>query len=113
MQITRRDALATGAAALTTGAITAPLALKAAGVKAAQPDPLREGVQALVNEIRQELPGKAMAAVHWALHEAADRLEALPGIIPVPNESWDDKPADFYRRKWVIRAIRPAGEARS
>jgi len=38
MQITRRSALATGAAAITTAAITAPLALKAAGVKAALGD---------------------------------------------------------------------------
>ncbi len=35
MQITRRDALATTAAAITTAAITAPLAIKAAGVQAA------------------------------------------------------------------------------
>ncbi len=35
MSISRRDALATGAAAITTAAITAPLAIKAAGVKAA------------------------------------------------------------------------------
>ena len=35
MQITRRSALATGAAAITTAAITAPLAIKSAGVKAA------------------------------------------------------------------------------
>ncbi len=104
MQISRRNALMGATAAVSVAAVPA---------KAAQPDPLREGVQALVNEIRQELPGNAMAGVHWALHEAADRLEALPGIIPVPNESWDDKPADFYRRKWVIRAIRPAGGARS
>ncbi len=104
MSISRRDALMGATAAVAVAAVPA---------KAAQPDPLREGVQALVNEIRQELPGNAMAGVHWALHEAADRLEALPGIIPVPNESWDNKPADFYRRKWVIRAIRPAGEARS
>ena len=110
MSISRRTALATGAAAITTAAITAPLALKSAGVKVALGgDPLRAGVQALVNEIRQELPGNAMAGVHWALHEAADRLEALPGITPVPNESWDNKPADFYRQKWVIRAVRSVG----
>ncbi len=35
MRITRRNALATTAAAITTAAITAPLAIKAAGVKAA------------------------------------------------------------------------------
>ncbi len=38
MQISRRDALATGAAALITAAITAPLAIKANSVKAALGD---------------------------------------------------------------------------
>ena len=40
MQISRRDALATGAAAITTAAVTAPLAVKAAGVKALAGEPL-------------------------------------------------------------------------
>ena len=35
MQISRRTALAAGAAAITTAAVTAPLAIKAAGVQAA------------------------------------------------------------------------------
>ena len=105
MTISRRGALI--------GASAAALAVVGVPASAAQPDPLLEGVQSLVNEIRQELPGNAMAAVHWALHEAADRLEALPGITPVPNESWNNKSADFYRQKWVIRAVRPVGEARS
>ena len=105
MSISRRNALLGVSAVVAVAGV--PTAV------AAHPDPLLAGVQALVNEIRQEMPGNAMAGVHWALHEAADRLEALPGIIPVPNESWDNKPADFYRRKWVIRAIRPAGGAPS
>ncbi|MCH9000904.1 MAG: hypothetical protein IID48_21970, partial [Proteobacteria bacterium] len=72
-----------------TAAITAPLAIKAA--LAAQPDPLLAGVQALVNEIRQGL-GKCHIPVAslWALHQAADRLEALPGIQAVHNEYWSD-----------------------
>ena len=44
MQITRRSALATGAAAITTAAITAPLAIKAAGVKAALAGEEAEGL---------------------------------------------------------------------
>jgi hypothetical protein len=111
-------ALATGAAAITTAAITAPLAIKAAGVKAAlagEPDPLLAGVQALVNEIRQELSGEVTCGEFWALQEAADRLEALPGIRPINNVSWDwwrqpSRRGEITRHrstKW--RAIRPAG----
>ena len=65
MSISRRTAIATGAAAITTGAITAPLALKAAGVKAAlagEPDP----VAALAN--------KAFAYRAW--------LNSIPGDMP-------------------------------
>ena len=40
MQISRRNALATGAAAITAAAVTAPLAVKAAGVKALAGEPL-------------------------------------------------------------------------
>ena len=63
MQISRRDALQGGiAAAVVTGAITGPLALKAAGVKAALAG---EEVQALalfrqLNSYRQELSLMAM-----------------------------------------------------
>ena len=46
MQITRRTAIATGAAAITTAAITAPLALKAAATKAALAgDPVNTALQ--------------------------------------------------------------------
>ncbi len=86
MTITRRDAMKRGGKAVVVAA-----AAVAAGVsvKAAQPDPLREGVQALVNEIRQDLDGKIMTSSFWALMEVADRLEALPGIQPIPNENWE------------------------
>ena len=57
--------------------------------KAARPDPLRDGVQALVNEIRQGLNGNITTASFSALQEVADRLEALPGIQPTPNEHWE------------------------
>ncbi len=118
MTITRRTALATGAAAITTAAITAPLALKASSVKAAlggEPDQLREGVQALVNEIRQGLSGEVLCCELWVLHEAADRLEALPGIQPINTESWDWWRQPSHRgeitrhRSTSWRAIRPAG----
>ena len=84
MNITRRSVLLGASAAAATVATTAPLAIKAAGVKAAlastrPANPLREGVQALVNEIRQGLDPNVTAASHFALHQAADRLEALPG----------------------------------
>lgn len=118
MNITRRDALlgATAAAAVT-GAATIPLAMKAAGVKAAlagKADPLREGVQALVDEIRRDLDPDIAASTFWALQEAADRLETLPGIQPVPNEFWERwKPdiARFHRKDW--RALRLAGGMQS
>ncbi len=86
MTITRRDAMKRGGKAVVVAA-----AAVAAGVsvKAAQPDPLCEGVQALVNEIRQGLKGSVTVASFSALQEAADRLEALPGIQPIPNEIWD------------------------
>ena len=107
MQITRRSALATGAAAITTAAITAPLATKAA--LGAQPDPLLAGVQALVNEIRRDLDPNVMAGVHWALQQAADRLEALPGIEAVASEYWTGEYQEDARRHGLARVLRPAG----
>ena len=86
MTITRRDAMKRGGKAVVVAA-----AAVAAGVsvKAAQPDPLCEGVQALVNEIRKDLSGRGITAGDdWRLQEVADRLEALPGIQPVANERW-------------------------
>ncbi len=57
---------------------------------AAQPDPLREGVQALVNEIRLN-PSRDIIMAQWcSLQEVADRLEALPGIEPVCSGWWED-----------------------
>ena len=112
MSISRRNVLATGAAAITTAAVTAPLAIKAA--LAAQPDPLLACVQALVNEIRRDLSGEVTCGEFWALQEAADRLEALAGIQPVYNELWDrwrqQYPEEIVRdRSTNWRAIRPVG----
>ena len=105
MQISRRDALmGAGAAAV----VALPTAAMARPV-----DPLLDGVQALVNEIRQDLGGHLMVATHWALHQAADRLEALPGIQSVPNQHWDVWRRALDERSGPKRVLRPAGEARS
>ena len=95
------------AAAITTAAIATPLALKATATKAALGgDPLRAGVQALVNEIRRDLSGEVMAAVHWALQQAADRLEALPGIEAVACEFWTAEYQDCARRHGLAQVLR-------
>ena len=59
MQITRRTALATGAAAITTAAITAPLALKAGATKAAL-----AGEEAEVLALFQQMGDAARASAH-------------------------------------------------
>ena len=88
MTITRRDVLqrAGKAVVITAAALTAGVGTTPA--KALQPGPLCEGVQALVNEIRRDLAGNMTVGDFWTLQEAADRLEALPGIQPVANEQW-------------------------
>ena len=86
MRTTRRNLLKGGGKAIAATAVAMTAGVSA---KAAQPDPLCEGVQALVNEIRQGLNGNTTTASFSALQEAADRLEALPGIRPIPNEIWE------------------------
>ena len=99
--------VATGVAAIVATATGVPLAIKAAGVKAALAgDPLRAGVQALVNEIRRDLSGEVMAAVHWALQQAADRLEVLPGIEAVACEFWTAEHQDDARRYGLAQVLR-------
>ena len=44
-------------------------------------------IQALVFELRN-VSGQVMFAVWMGFQEVADRLETLPGIVPVPNEMW-------------------------
>ncbi len=99
--ITRRDALLGASAAVAVAGV--PTAL------AAQPDPLLAGVQALVNEIRQDLGGELIVATHWALHQAADRLEVLPGVQAVPNEYWVDWRKALGERSGPPRVLRLAG----
>ena len=60
MQITRRSALATGAAAIVTGATVAPLAIKATGVKAAL-----AGEEAEVLALFQQMGDEARASAHY------------------------------------------------
>ncbi len=86
MTITRREAMKHGGRAVTAAAVAMTAGVSA---KAARPDPLCEGVQALVKDIRQDLEGSVTTASFSALQEAADRLEALPGIQPIPNEFWE------------------------
>ena len=85
MTVTRRDAMRRGGEAVVAAASALTAGVPA---KAVQPDPLCEGVQALVNEIRQGLAGNITIGDFWTLQETADRLEALPGIQPVANEQW-------------------------
>ncbi len=90
MQISRRGALLGASAAAVTGLTVAPLARKAAGVKAALASadyPQLGYIQALVSDLRK-VTEIAPMCVFVAFQETADRLEALPGIVPVPNEMW-------------------------
>ncbi len=85
-KLSRRETLAGGGKVIAAAAVAMTAGVSA---KAAQSDPLREGVQALVNEIRQGLKGKVGTETFQALMETADWLEALPGIQPIPNEFWE------------------------
>ena len=85
MNLTRREALRG-----TTASLAAIAAGGAATAGAADRDAtLRQGVQALVRMIRADLPRNIMGGVFDGLQQAADYLEMLPGIEPVPNESWE------------------------
>ncbi len=107
MQITRRNALmGAGAAAVVAGVPGAALASE---------DPQIEDIQALVSELRNT-DGATMMAVWVAFHEVADRLETLPGIVPVASPEWwpawraehHDKPTSL---KWPIGPYLTAGRA--
>ena len=43
---------------------------------------------------------------YWTLHEAADRLEALPGIEPVPGKFWTAEDQEESLRHGRVRALR-------
>ena len=78
MQITRRGALLGASAAAVVAGV--PGAVRADSPEIAD-------IQSLVSELRN-CGGDTMMAVWVALQLVADRLEALPGIVPVPDEMW-------------------------
>ena len=75
--ITRRGALLGAGAAVTVAGMPA-------GVQAVEH---ADYLQALVSDLRNVEP-RMPYCVWIAFQEMADRLEALPGIEPVPNELW-------------------------
>ncbi len=105
-KLSRRETLTRSGQAVAAAAVAATIGVSA---KAAQPDPLCEGVQALVNEIRQELSERVTTGTFWTLQAAADRLEALPGIRPVANEIWERrwKPNMARLGGWEWPVLRP------
>ncbi len=105
MTISRRGAL-----------IGATAAAVVAGVPGAvQADyPQLEYIQALVSDLRN-CDGSLMMAVFVGFQEVADRLEALPGIVPVPNELWSrlkpTLPEQRANSEWPIGPYLTAGRA--
>ena len=85
MSISRRGAL-----------MGAGAAVAAAGVpRAVQADhPNLSELQALVSDLRN-VDTRMPYCVWVAFQETADRLEALPGIEPVPNEMWLRRKAPY------------------
>ena len=80
--------------------------------EAAADNPQLENIQALVSDLRN-CDRSLMMAVWVAFQEVADRLETLPGIVPVPNEWWrtwraehHDKPTNL---EWPIGPYLTAG----
>ncbi len=93
MSISRRGALlGAGAAAVVAGVPGAALASE---------DPQLADIQALVSELRNT-DGATIMAVWVAFHEVADRLEALPGIVPVPNEMWRAWRAEHHEKPTTL-----------
>ena len=85
MKLTRREALRG-----TTASLAAIAAGGAGAAGAADRDAtLRQGVQDLVRMIRADLPRNIAGCTSDGLQQAADYLETLPGVKPVPNENWE------------------------
>ncbi len=95
--ITRRGAMLGASAAVAVVAVPT--------IASAQPDPLRAGVQVLVNEIRQDLSGGVVMSAFWALQQAADRLEMLPGVQAIPNEHWDSWRSDVLDGRYGLKRV--------
>ena len=102
MQISRRNALlGAGAAA----AVAGVPAVAQAG------DPNLSEIQALVSDLRN-CDRHLMTAVYFAFQEVADRLEALPGIVPVPNEIWKRQEVPWGKHGFPERGYLTAGRMR-
>ncbi len=91
MSISRRTALATGAAAITTAAVTVPLAIKAAGIKAALAgDP----VIALVAQVKAAYRASVEAdniyedVAHDAGHSVCNDFDWTTGGVARLVENW-------------------------
>ena len=78
MQISRRGALLGASAVAAVAGV--PVGVQVESQQLAT-------IQALVADLRQ-VGGNTPMCVFVAFQETADRLEALPGIVPVPNEKW-------------------------
>ena len=115
MNATRRDVVKGGGNAVLVAAMAMTAAVVTPPAKASQPDRLRKGVQALVNEIRRGLNGNITTASFSALQEVADRLEALPDIQPIPNEIWERWRSYAARFSHISgwRALRPPSTGRA
>ena len=105
MSISRRNALMGACAAVAVAGVP----------RAVQGDnPRLEDIQALVCDLRN-VDGKTIMAVWVAFHEVADRLEALPGIEPVPSEGWRAFRSKHHERptalEWPIGPYLSAGRA--
>ncbi len=63
------------------------IAMLLAKTETVMADPRLEEIQALITELRN-VGGQTPVGVYVALQEDADRLETLPGVVPVPNANW-------------------------
>ena len=103
MSISRRNALVGATAAVVVAGVPA-------GVQAENPK--LADIQALVADLRH-VGGNLPMCVFVAFQETADRLEALPGIVPVPNEKWHafKRRLNKTRKAQRIGPYLPAGRA--
>ncbi len=75
----------------------ATVATLLAKTEAVAADPRLEDIQALVSDLRN-CDRSLMMAVWVAFQEVADRLEALPGVVPVPNQMWRAWRAEHHEK---------------
>ncbi len=102
MSISRRTALASGAAAITTAAITAPLAIKAGGVKAALRGndpiwPILARARSLQEQITAAPDDPATAALETTLCDVECE------IFETQATSFDGLLAKARYARWIVR----------